>query len=213
MPATTAVFDRFSKIVVDLGGAWTYWNELFYEGSCGKRVEEAAGKIAPRLFSHIRYALLVTVLNDLAKLGDPSPQHGRDNLTLQTIYDEIAPRASGTSGKYLKSALKRSIERIQDQSFRDFRNRVLFHNDRATILGREKHDVEIELVRQAVQAVMTFFVRARAVVLGEAIDVGSGHNYSPSREESRHLRQEAQRFVDILEHGLEAPHSMPISAT
>lgn len=209
MTTTTSCFDLFSKIATDLRDSWVYWDELFYDGSFGKRVDQVAQNIAPRLFSHIRYGLLVTVLNDLAKLGDRRRVHGRDNLTLQAVYDEVAPRASDTDQKYLSSALKSSIERIQNQAFRDFRNRVLSHNDPATLLGREKHDVEIELVREAVQAVMTFFVRARAIVLGETIDAGSGQNYSPSQEETKHLRADGKRFVEVLEHGLQALNTAP----
>lgn len=196
--------EAFSTIVDHILAMWTYWEHLFDFPRVTDEIANLYERSTPKLLSYVRWSLLMSAALEIAKLGDPEVQMGRENLTLRLIYGHIEVAATGSEAKALRTAMNYALGIIQSNPFRQFRHRVLVHFDRLTAVGDEVNDVDIELLGRAVAALANFRLRAEAVVEGKPIIIATGENFIVGDEVRGPLREEADRFLQLLSAGLTA---------
>jgi hypothetical protein len=168
----------FEQIVRNLRSTWILWHGLFdvdVVGSPEEQVEfnarqEAMNAISPHFFKYARWTMLNSVLGDSSRLADPLKSCGKDNLTLQRMFDDTEFGGRDALQYATEHALTEALTILESDGFRDLRNKALSHNDFEVARGDRRPDVEIHQVRMAVEWVTVFASRIRATRKGLAFD-------------------------------------------
>ncbi len=197
-------FEAFSRIVDDLHATWTMWQELFGE-EARSETHNVLVSASPDVFKYVRWHWLVSVTLELAKLDDRDQMYGRDNLTIQRIFNET-DYANDEQRHVAQTVMDFALAKIQRDEFKKFRNRIIAHNDLLAVTGIENPmgDMSIEPLYATVYAVRSFRDRIAAIRKGEPINIATGENYYPSPEDDKRWHNDVRRLVSLLSAGLDA---------
>jgi transcriptional regulator with XRE-family HTH domain len=173
-----AVFDREVR---NIRTAWKLWQILTGDESQSTELR-VLSETTPTFYSYAVWALLTSVVSGLARLGDPSKQAGRDNLTLEVIWQATEFAGRERLRKWAEKAKTQAMVIIASDQFRKVRSRVIAHTDRATATGAEEADLPIDTIRRAVHHVSSFQARIEAARLGKDLrfDTGEGAFADPA---------------------------------
>ena len=211
-------FASFERIVRDLRSTWILWHTLF-DANAASTLEEpvefdnrnaAMKAISPYFFKYSRWAMLNSVLGDLSRLADPLMSCGKDNLTLQRIFNETEFGARTPSRSATEHALSEALNILRSSEFRDLRNKALSHNDHEVAQGGQKPDVGIEQVRMAVEWVTVFASRISSARRGETLDLRAPIRIDGVHDEE--LARDAHRLASAIrtaQHHHECPEQGP----
>ncbi len=123
-PAANAetTFAAFSEIVDHLDATWTMWRTMFGDLAT-EDDHDTFAKASPDVFQYVRWHWLTSVTLGLAKLADRDSMRGRENLTLQRIYDETV-FATDSDRQDARSAMDFALGEIEQDAFRKVRHRI-----------------------------------------------------------------------------------------
>lgn len=126
-PQLSKTWDFLHTEVVSLHGRWKNYEDLY--GVSPERID-LLNRTAPTFFAILQGILLNDVQLTLSKLADPATTSGRQNLTLETLFQEITglpePRLATTLTPLLTN-YRAACEKVKTR-----RNKDIAHFDSAT---------------------------------------------------------------------------------
>lgn len=124
--------------------------DVWRPGATGEELNTIS-RASPDVFGYVRWHWLVSVTLELAKLADRDSMRGRDNLTLERIYEETV-FAAERERRAARSAMDFALQQMNGEAFKNARNRVIAHNDLFAATGVEDplSALDIEVTQQAV---------------------------------------------------------------
>ncbi len=181
MPASD-IFSVFDREVLNIRNAWKLW-ELLTGHDPDSRSPDLTVLVAcaPTFYRYCAWSLFTCVVLGLARLlADPAKDKwtGRGNVTVEAIWREAGCTDHGDAAKS-----KDQLETIfKGAGFKEFRHRVLAHNDKATATGAEPADVPIQTIREAVKHLSSFRAHLQTARLGtvRSISTGEGRRADPA---------------------------------
>lgn len=171
-------FEVFEREVLNIRRAWEFgsWISGNHPGAPDAKVLFDA---APTFHWYTSQGLLTSVVLGLSRLADPltDPQ-GRENLTLERVYQDTDFKHHSDSNIRAGHAMRQALKAIRSDGFRKARNKALAHNDLKVLLAKEAL-IEMEVIRKGVQWVACFHSRIKAVRDGSGIDLATGEGAFP----------------------------------
>jgi len=146
-----AVFSRLQNLVADLNIQAQMYDDLFSLPENALVFNEAAGNF----FKHLRWFLQQLIFGSISRLLDPPETCGHENLSLRGIldYEQVDP---------IRNKLAHCLSQIESAwvpGVKVWRNKILSHNDLATLLQKSPlPEIEIEVMLKLVDGI-TQFVR------------------------------------------------------
>ena len=110
-----------------LHGRWSIYRQLY--GTSGYRID-ALNEVAPTFFGSLQKILVDDVQLTLSRLADPAQRGRFQNLTLETLAQEILGAGHGALAAELLKKLDNY--RVKCRAILERRNKRLAHNDRTT---------------------------------------------------------------------------------
>jgi len=155
-----AQFCCFANEVRSIRVCWKVWLRLFHIDGDSSKLQSVYQKCS-QVWGHIRWSLLSMVVLEISRLIDPPVMHGRPNLVIRSVWESID---RGRAPELLAPA-ERRLRQFEEQAklLKPLRNRVLAHNDEATLLGQDVADADIETIRAAVEYLACFERLVRAI--------------------------------------------------
>lgn len=153
IPGATKLVRCFANEVRSIRVCWKTWLRLFHVDGDSSKLQSVYQECS-QVWGHIRWSLLSTVVLEISRLIDPPVMHGRFNLVIRSVWESID---RGRAPELLAPA-ERRLKQFEEQADRlkPLRNRVLAHNDEATLLGQDVADANIETIRIAVEHLVRF---------------------------------------------------------
>lgn len=193
----TDSFEAFDREVLNIRRAWELWRLMtgsVIQGPDVKILYDAA----PTFYWYASQSLLAAVVLGVSRLADPmEDSRGRENLTLERIYKETEDAHRIKSNVRADHAMNKALEKIGSDDFRNVRNKVLAHNDLATILGKDA-SLDVEAIRHAVEWIARFHSRIKAVRDGTGINLATGEGAFPAPDDVEVCRDEITSLIDRL---------------
>lgn len=199
-------FPAFEKTVRDTRACWILWHYLFDLDRVETKGEvdefnarhEAMKRVSGSFFMHARWSLLSSVLLGLGRLADPPRTCGRDNLTLERVFEQTDFGSYVNAKNDAHVAMVHALEILESQAFKDVRNKVLAHNDLDVAIGIRTPDVLIDEIRCAVTLVSAFYARIRAVRTGSPYHFGPDGGRWHDDSDLQPLLTDVRQLVRVL---------------
>lgn len=190
-------FEAFDREVLNIRMRWELWRLM-----TGSAIKGPDAKIlfdaAPRFHWYASQGLLAAVVLGLSRLADSmKDSQGRENLTLERVHQETEDSYRIKSNVRAKPVMKTALELIRSDDFRKVRNKVLAHNDLATIIGKDG-SLDVEVIRRAVDGVACFHSRIKAVREGTGMNHKTGEGAFASPADVQVCWQEITRLIARL---------------
>ncbi len=153
----TSTDDKALAVAVEnLHDTWAVWNHCFYESSSDEAFE-AYRQTAVDVFGFAYNELFAGVVLGLARLADPLEVCGRENLTLERVFEGTDFTGHEDWKRATRKAMNEALVILRNDQFRELRNKRLAHQDRAVAIGAEPPPkIDIDLIRTAVECVVKF---------------------------------------------------------
>ncbi len=180
--AASDIFLVFDGEVLNIRNAWKLWGLLTGHDPDSRSPDlTVLDGCAPTFYRYCAWSLLTCVVLGLARLlADPvkDKRTGRENVTVEAIWREAGCTDQGDAAKS-RTQLKKTFDGAK---FKEFRHRVLAHNDKATATGAESADVPIKSIGDAVKQLSDFQARIQTARRGtvRSITTGEGRRADPA---------------------------------
>lgn len=191
--------EALAVAVENLHDTWAVWNHCFYESSSHEAFE-AYRQTAVDVFGFAYNELFAGVVLGLARLSNPLEVCGRENLTLERVFEGADFTGHEDWKQAAGNAMSQALEILRSEDFVKVRNKRLAHQDRAVAIGAEQPpEIEIDLIRTAVQCAVKFCDRINGVrhePSRPAYDTGPFSQGCARRDQE--IRQQAKQLVERL---------------
>jgi hypothetical protein len=212
--ATHDLFQAFSDEVRELHTTWVLWRRLFDRAPELREDPEAvvrAGDEAYRvtretselMFRFVRWHMLRGALLDLCRLCDPKETMGKENITLERVFEDTDFSKQPDLQMLTRNAMQEALRIVRDGAgLKALRNQLLAHFDLETAMGRRAPaDVDLDDVDLAVRWVVAFQCRVAAVHEGRPFDIQAAHPEVPKSLVDG-WKAQADNLVRVLAAGL-----------
>ena len=207
--ATTTVdfaelFAAFSKEVRRIHVTWLAWYRMFEDADAPH--DHQVFSQWTEVWQHFRYSVLCEIAISVVRLTDPDEMKAkegpRQNVTVQCVVEAMEFGQRANLREAAETANRMFQREIDAGELKKLRNRIIGHNDLATMLGYEKVDPEIEHLRLAVEWLCTFQWRCDSVEKERPVDWStSGSAVHRDQALDRKIESEVDALLNRLRGG------------
>ena len=166
------LFAEFSKEVRRIHVTWLAWYRMFEDEDAPH--DHHVFSNWNELWQHFAYSVLCEIVLSVVRLTDPDEMPAkngpRQNVTVQRVLEAMDFDQRDNLRREAESASRIFKKEVDVAELKQVRNRIIGHNDLATMLGYEKVDSEIEHLRLAIEWLCTFQWRCESVAKGRVVD-------------------------------------------
>ncbi len=198
------LFAAFSKEVRRIHVTWMAWYRMFEDGEAPH--DHQVFSYWNEVWQHFRYSVLCEIVLSVVRLIDPDEMRAkegpRQNVTVQRVFEVMNFDQRDNLCEAAESASRMFQKEIDVGDLKQLRNRIIGHNDLATMLGYENVDSEIDRVRLAVEWLCAFQWRCESVEKGRIVDWNtSGSAVHRDQTLDREVESEVDALLEQLSGG------------